>query len=35
MNDLDSELKRIEELSVEDQIAALAKLVDELEATLR
>jgi hypothetical protein len=35
MNDLDAELMRIEGLEIEDQISALAKLIEELENRLK
>lgn len=35
MNDLDAELMRIEDLEIEDQISALAKLIEELENRLK
>lgn len=35
MKDLDAELARIESLEIEDQIAALAQLVEELENNLK
>ncbi len=35
MKDLDAELSRIETLEIEEQIAALAKLVEELENNLK
>ena len=35
MKDLDAELARIENLETEEQIAALAKLVEELENNLK
>lgn len=35
MKDLDAELARIETLEIEEQIAALAKLVEALENNLK
>jgi hypothetical protein len=35
MKDLDAELARIENLAIDEQIAALAKLVEELENSLK
>ena len=35
MKDLDAELARIESLEIEDQIAALSQLVEELENNLK
>ena len=35
MNDLEVELARIETLEIEEQIAAIAKLVEELENNLK
>ena len=35
MKDLDAELARIETLEIEEQIATLAKLVEELENNLK
>lgn len=35
MKDLDAELERIEQLETEDQISALAKLIEELENSLK
>ena len=35
IDDLDDELKRIESLEIEDQIEALAKLVEALENSLK
>ncbi len=35
MRDLDAELKRIEALEIEEQISELAKLIEELENSLK
>ena len=35
MKDIDAELARIESLEIEDQIAALSQLVEELENNLK
>jgi hypothetical protein len=35
MNDLDAELERIEGLEIDDQISAVAKLIEDLENSLK